>query len=75
MHILLTIFFNVAITFAYIELGYCVCAHAEYEINGQCCPMCAPGMEKHFEEFTIIKENPFSFYSRKYCLELQNVLT
>ncbi|XP_048035380.1 tumor necrosis factor receptor superfamily member 14-like [Megalobrama amblycephala] len=43
MQILLTIFFNVAITFAYIELGYCVCAHAEYEINGQCCPMCAPG--------------------------------
>ncbi|XP_067270002.1 tumor necrosis factor receptor superfamily member 14-like [Pseudorasbora parva] len=43
MQILLIILFIVASTFLYIELGYCVCGHAEYEINGQCCPMCAPG--------------------------------
>ncbi|XP_051760519.1 tumor necrosis factor receptor superfamily member 14-like isoform X1 [Ctenopharyngodon idella] len=25
------------------EFCFCGCAHAEYEIEGQCCPMCAPG--------------------------------
>ncbi|XP_051760530.1 tumor necrosis factor receptor superfamily member 14-like isoform X2 [Ctenopharyngodon idella] len=25
------------------ELCFCRCAHAEYEIDEQCCPMCAPG--------------------------------
>ncbi|KAG1932950.1 tumor necrosis factor receptor superfamily [Pimephales promelas] len=25
------------------DLCFCRCAHAEYEIDGQCCPMCAPG--------------------------------
>ncbi|XP_051964586.1 tumor necrosis factor receptor superfamily member 14-like isoform X2 [Xyrauchen texanus] len=26
-----------------LKLCFSACAHAEYEINGQCCPMCAPG--------------------------------
>ncbi|XP_073688531.1 tumor necrosis factor receptor superfamily member 14-like [Garra rufa] len=43
MQLLLTIFYIVSIAFLYIELAYCVCAPAEYEINGHCCPMCAPG--------------------------------
>lgn len=25
------------------KLCFCRCAHAEYDIDGQCCPMCAPG--------------------------------
>ncbi|XP_036433945.1 tumor necrosis factor receptor superfamily member 14-like [Colossoma macropomum] len=25
------------------ELCFCSCARAEYEIDGECCPMCAPG--------------------------------
>ncbi|XP_056319679.1 tumor necrosis factor receptor superfamily member 14 isoform X2 [Danio aesculapii] len=28
---------------ANFELCFCGCARAEYEINGECCPMCAPG--------------------------------
>ncbi|XP_066500438.1 uncharacterized protein [Hoplias malabaricus] len=26
-----------------LDLCFCACARAEYEINGECCPMCAPG--------------------------------
>uniref|UniRef100_A0A8C1PCD3 Si:ch211-261n11.7 n=1 Tax=Cyprinus carpio TaxID=7962 RepID=A0A8C1PCD3_CYPCA len=43
MQILLIILYIVSIAFLYLELAYCVCARAEYEINGECCPMCAPG--------------------------------
>uniref|UniRef100_A0A673MMI6 TNFR-Cys domain-containing protein n=1 Tax=Sinocyclocheilus rhinocerous TaxID=307959 RepID=A0A673MMI6_9TELE len=43
MQILLIILYIVSIAFLYLELAYCVCARAEYEINGHCCPMCAPG--------------------------------
>ncbi|KAI5610344.1 tumor necrosis factor receptor superfamily member 5, partial [Silurus asotus] len=25
------------------ELCFCACNQAEYEVNGECCPMCAPG--------------------------------
>lgn len=36
--------FIIAATFLLnIELCLCACARAEYEINGECCPMCAPG--------------------------------
>ncbi|KAK2841293.1 hypothetical protein Q7C36_012872 [Tachysurus vachellii] len=32
----------------------CTCARAEYEINGECCPMCQPGSRvfRHCTEFT-----------------------
>uniref|UniRef100_A0A8C2DHN4 Si:ch211-261n11.7 n=1 Tax=Cyprinus carpio TaxID=7962 RepID=A0A8C2DHN4_CYPCA len=43
MQILLIILYIVSIAFLYLELAYCVCARAEYEINRHCCPMCAPG--------------------------------
>uniref|UniRef100_A0A8C2JWM3 Tumor necrosis factor receptor superfamily member 14-like n=1 Tax=Cyprinus carpio TaxID=7962 RepID=A0A8C2JWM3_CYPCA len=43
MQLLLVILYIVSIALLYIELAYCVCASAEYEINGHCCPMCAPG--------------------------------
>ncbi|XP_043102815.1 tumor necrosis factor receptor superfamily member 14-like [Puntigrus tetrazona] len=43
MQLLWIILHNVTIAFLYIEQAYCVCANAEYEINGHCCPMCAPG--------------------------------
>ncbi|KAF4110038.1 tumor necrosis factor receptor superfamily member 14-like isoform X1 [Onychostoma macrolepis] len=43
MQLLLIILYIVSIAFLYIEQAYCVCASAEYEINGHCCPMCDPG--------------------------------
>ncbi|KAF4110041.1 hypothetical protein G5714_009293 [Onychostoma macrolepis] len=30
------------------DLCSCQCAHAEYEIHKQCCPMCAPGNRVHW---------------------------
>ncbi|XP_066500441.1 tumor necrosis factor receptor superfamily member 14-like isoform X2 [Hoplias malabaricus] len=40
----LDIFFIIAAVF-FLNFGLCygVCARAEYEIDGECCPMCAPG--------------------------------
>ncbi|XP_026104862.1 tumor necrosis factor receptor superfamily member 5 isoform X2 [Carassius auratus] len=38
--IISTIAFIIATNF---ELCFCGCARAEYEIDGECCPMCAPG--------------------------------
>ncbi|MCJ8734793.1 hypothetical protein PDJAM_G00239400 [Pangasius djambal] len=46
--------FIIAATFLLnIELCFCACARAEYEINGECCPMCAPGSRvyRHCTEF------------------------
>ncbi|KAM9474701.1 tumor necrosis factor receptor superfamily member 14-like isoform 2-T2 [Clarias gariepinus] len=46
--------FIVATTFLLnIDLCYCACARAEYEINGECCPMCAPGTRvyRHCTEY------------------------
>ncbi|XP_026885755.2 tumor necrosis factor receptor superfamily member 14-like isoform X2 [Electrophorus electricus] len=37
------IFIIAAIFFMNLELCLCVCGRAEYKINGECCPMCAPG--------------------------------
>ncbi|XP_036435033.1 tumor necrosis factor receptor superfamily member 14-like isoform X2 [Colossoma macropomum] len=37
------IFFIAAIFSLNFELCFCMCARAEYEIDGECCPMCAPG--------------------------------
>ncbi|XP_051559247.1 tumor necrosis factor receptor superfamily member 14-like isoform X2 [Myxocyprinus asiaticus] len=37
------ILFISAIVTLDIELCFSACARAEYEINGNCCPMCAPG--------------------------------
>ncbi|KAK3566192.1 hypothetical protein QTP86_028415 [Hemibagrus guttatus] len=36
-----------------IKLCFCACARAEYEINKECCPMCAPGnhVYRHCTEF------------------------
>ncbi|XP_043102872.1 tumor necrosis factor receptor superfamily member 14-like [Puntigrus tetrazona] len=38
--IISTIAVIIAVSF---KLGFCGCAHAEYDVNGECCPMCAPG--------------------------------
>ncbi|KAF4094611.1 tumor necrosis factor receptor superfamily member 14-like [Onychostoma macrolepis] len=44
MLLLRTIISTVAITIAAnLGLCFCGCARAEYEIEGECCPMCAPG--------------------------------
>ncbi|KAK7145934.1 hypothetical protein R3I93_013612 [Phoxinus phoxinus] len=44
MFLLRTIISAVGILIAAnFELCFCGCARAEYEINGECCPMCAPG--------------------------------
>lgn len=44
MLLLRTIISTVGIVIAAnFELCFCGCARAEYEINGECCPMCAPG--------------------------------
>lgn len=32
-----------AIVLMNFELCFCACTRAEYEIHGECCPMCAPG--------------------------------
>ncbi|XP_053481887.1 uncharacterized protein LOC128608277 [Ictalurus furcatus] len=47
-------FIIAAIFFLNIELCFCACARAEYEINGECCPMCSPGnrVYRHCTEFT-----------------------
>ncbi|XP_076857397.1 uncharacterized protein LOC143511705 [Brachyhypopomus gauderio] len=37
------IFIYTVIFLLNLELCMCVCNQAEYEINGQCCPMCSPG--------------------------------
>ncbi|XP_017542397.2 tumor necrosis factor receptor superfamily member 14-like isoform X1 [Pygocentrus nattereri] len=37
------IFLIAAIFSLNFELCFCSCARAEYEIDGQCCPMCTPG--------------------------------
>uniref|UniRef100_A0A3B4CLV0 TNFR-Cys domain-containing protein n=1 Tax=Pygocentrus nattereri TaxID=42514 RepID=A0A3B4CLV0_PYGNA len=38
------IIFLMAATFSLnFELCFCMCARAEYEINGECCPMCSSG--------------------------------
>ncbi len=58
MQLLLIILYIVSIAFLYIEQAYCVCASAEYEINGHCCPMCAPG--KWILHSNTVKENRFS---------------
>ncbi|KAG9270932.1 tumor necrosis factor receptor superfamily member 14-like [Astyanax mexicanus] len=44
----------VALVILKLQLCYSACARAEYEINGECCPMCAPGnrVYKHCTEFT-----------------------
>ncbi|XP_051559246.1 tumor necrosis factor receptor superfamily member 14-like isoform X1 [Myxocyprinus asiaticus] len=42
------ILFISAIVTLDIELCFSACARAEYEINGNCCPMCAPGTVKPF---------------------------
>ncbi|KAL6459123.1 hypothetical protein MHYP_G00325950, partial [Metynnis hypsauchen] len=39
----LQIFFFAAIFSLLFELCFGLCARAEYEIHGECCPMCAPG--------------------------------
>ncbi|XP_046726267.1 tumor necrosis factor receptor superfamily member 14-like isoform X1 [Silurus meridionalis] len=46
-----------------IELCFCVCARAEYEINGECCPMCAPGSHvyRHCTEFISTTCMPCAF--------------
>lgn len=52
MLLLRTIISTVGIVIAAnFELCFCGCARAEYEINGECCPMCAPGTVKHFFYF------------------------
>ncbi|XP_058647815.1 tumor necrosis factor receptor superfamily member 14-like [Onychostoma macrolepis] len=44
MLLLRTFISTVAITIAAnLGLCFCGCARAEYEIDGECCPMCAPG--------------------------------
>ncbi|XP_021334227.3 tumor necrosis factor receptor superfamily member 14-like [Danio rerio] len=35
--------FIAAVVTLNLELCFSACARAEYEINGECCPMCAPG--------------------------------
>ncbi len=49
MLLLRTIISSVAIIIA-ANLGLCVCGcdRAEYEIDGECCPMCAPGTVQMF---------------------------
>ncbi|KAL7884754.1 hypothetical protein AOLI_G00075240 [Acnodon oligacanthus] len=39
----ITLFIAAAIFSLNFELCFCSCARAEYEIDGECCPMCAPG--------------------------------
>ncbi|XP_060738182.1 tumor necrosis factor receptor superfamily member 14-like isoform X2 [Tachysurus vachellii] len=47
------IFIFAAIFLLNIDLCFCACARAEYEINKECCPMCAPGSHvyRHCTEF------------------------
>ncbi|MCJ8734792.1 hypothetical protein PDJAM_G00239380 [Pangasius djambal] len=51
--ILMHIFIIAAILFLNTDLCFCACARAEYEINGECCPMCSPGSRvyRHCTEF------------------------
>ncbi|XP_058245660.1 tumor necrosis factor receptor superfamily member 14-like [Hemibagrus wyckioides] len=46
-------FIFAAIFLLNIRLCFCACARAEYEINKECCPMCAPGSHvyRHCTEF------------------------
>lgn len=52
------IFYNLSkllpLLFVNIVLCVAACNNAEYEINGECCPMCDPGKRvyKHCDEFT-----------------------
>ncbi|KAL6459128.1 hypothetical protein MHYP_G00326000 [Metynnis hypsauchen] len=50
----LQIIFIFAIFSSHFEVCFFACARAEYEINGECCPMCAPGycVYKHCTEDT-----------------------
>uniref|UniRef100_A0A8C2BU87 Si:ch211-261n11.7 n=1 Tax=Cyprinus carpio TaxID=7962 RepID=A0A8C2BU87_CYPCA len=44
MLLMRTIIFTIAVIITTnFELCFCGCARAEYDINGECCPMCAPG--------------------------------
>ncbi|XP_026988978.1 tumor necrosis factor receptor superfamily member 14-like [Tachysurus fulvidraco] len=47
-------FIITTVFFLNIEMYICTCARAEYEINGECCPMCPPGscVFRHCTEFT-----------------------
>jgi len=36
------------------DLCFCRSAHAEYEIDGQCCPMCAPGKTANKNLYHIV---------------------
>ncbi|GAA6106427.1 tumor necrosis factor receptor superfamily member 14-like isoform X1 [Tachysurus ichikawai] len=58
-----------AIFFLNIGLGICTCAQGEFEINGECCPMCSSGhhIESPCTEFTSTTclPCPDSTYSAK----------
>lgn len=43
MFLLRIILYIAAILALNFKLCFCPCARAEYEIHGECCPMCAPG--------------------------------
>ncbi|XP_053359761.1 tumor necrosis factor receptor superfamily member 14-like [Clarias gariepinus] len=47
-------FIIAAIFFLNFELFCCLCGRAEYETNGECCPMCSPGnrVYRHCAKFT-----------------------
>lgn len=48
---------TVAITIAAnLGLCFCGCARAEYDINGECCPMCAPGKVQMFTLDSVQKK-------------------
>ncbi len=54
MLLLRTIISSVAIIIAAnLGLCFCGCAPAEYEINGECCPMCAPGTVQMFNSDSV----------------------
>ncbi|XP_065102941.1 tumor necrosis factor receptor superfamily member 14-like [Paramisgurnus dabryanus] len=49
MFLLRIILFIAAILALNFELSFCTCARAEYEIQGECCPMCAPGNHVYWD--------------------------
>ncbi len=54
MLLLRTIISSVAIIIAAnLRLCFCGCAPAEYEIDGECCPMCAPGTVQMFNSDSV----------------------
>lgn len=63
-------FIFAAIFLLNIRLCFCACARAEYEINKECCPMCAPG-----------KSNLYNMIIYRYgtvqakCLQMKDILT